>query len=243
MSRQAAKKADSRKKTLKPKAGWQNLKSEQTRATILEAAIKCFIEIGYAQTTTWKIAECAGVSRGAMTHHFKSRNEVINAAAAYLNEKRSKEFNQLLSKISRPELLELTRDDFLDSIRAVGRFVTLPSFTAFHELTVAARTDKELAQIIHPVEKILEKSITDTVMTVFPVWHGMENTLGILTDLVFFSIQGMAMSHMHQKKVRKERLLGLLADEAFRIYKLNLDHSKAGSQEIMRTALVENIHN
>ena len=50
--------------------GWQAQKSAATRNLIIEAAIKCFVELGYAQTTTTAIADKAGLSRGAMLHHF-----------------------------------------------------------------------------------------------------------------------------------------------------------------------------
>ena len=51
--------------------GWQAQKSASTRTQIIEAAIKCFIECGYSRTTTTLIAEKAGLSRGAMLHHFR----------------------------------------------------------------------------------------------------------------------------------------------------------------------------
>src|SRR5690606_36240999 len=101
---------------------WQEEKSEQTRKTILEAAIECFIELGYAQTTTQSIAKRANVSRGAMTHHFPARADVIEAATKYLMVKRVEEFAKYFKHIRRPPTLELTREDFLNSIRAVGDF-------------------------------------------------------------------------------------------------------------------------
>ena len=60
--------------------GWQAQKSAMTREGILDAAVSCFVDIGYATTTTAKIAEVAGVSRGAMLHHFASKAELVQAA-------------------------------------------------------------------------------------------------------------------------------------------------------------------
>ena len=59
--------------------GWQAEKSALTRQAILEAAVRCFVEHGYANTTTAMIADEASVSRGAMMHHFPSRAAVMNA--------------------------------------------------------------------------------------------------------------------------------------------------------------------
>ena len=50
---------------------------EATKRKILEAAAKCFSEGGYAKTTMDRIAEEAGVSKGALYWHFKSKEELF----------------------------------------------------------------------------------------------------------------------------------------------------------------------
>ena len=67
---------------------WQQTKSELTRQTILDAALDCFYDMGYANTTTENISKRAGVSRGAMLHHFPTRFDLIKAAVEHLTEKR-----------------------------------------------------------------------------------------------------------------------------------------------------------
>ena len=66
---------------------WQKTKSELTRTSILDAAVECFYELGYANTTTENIAQSAGVSRGAMLHPFPTRFVLIKAAVEHLNNK------------------------------------------------------------------------------------------------------------------------------------------------------------
>src|SRR3954451_12030550 len=51
-----------------------------TRAALLQATIDCLIELGYAGTTTNEVQQRAGVSRGALTHHFASKAELLLAA-------------------------------------------------------------------------------------------------------------------------------------------------------------------
>jgi len=48
----------------------QDEKSAETRRRLLDAAILCVIERGYANTTGSEIAERAGLSRGAQLYHF-----------------------------------------------------------------------------------------------------------------------------------------------------------------------------
>ena len=64
---------------------WQQTKSENTRTVVLDAAVRCFYEQGYANTTTESIATVAGVSRGAMLHHFPTRFELIQATVEHLS--------------------------------------------------------------------------------------------------------------------------------------------------------------
>ena len=52
---------------------------EATRANILAAARECFVREGYENTHTDAILERAGVSRGALYHHFPSKRDVFEA--------------------------------------------------------------------------------------------------------------------------------------------------------------------
>ncbi len=52
---------------------------EATRSRITSAARECFIRDGYEKTHTDTILERAGVSRGALYHHFSSKRDVFEA--------------------------------------------------------------------------------------------------------------------------------------------------------------------
>src|ERR1700682_1902920 len=57
-------------------------RSATTRDALLDATIACLVEDGYANTTTSRVAERAGVSRGAHLHHFQTRRESARRARA-----------------------------------------------------------------------------------------------------------------------------------------------------------------
>ena len=59
-------------------------RSASTREKILSATIDCLATLGYHQTTTVLVTERAGVSRGAMLHHFPSKAELMLAAMEYI---------------------------------------------------------------------------------------------------------------------------------------------------------------
>src|SRR5512145_425950 len=84
-------------------AGWQAQKSASTRLQIVEAALRCFVELGYARTTTTVIAEKAGLSRGAMLHHFPSKLDIVRAAVEHLHAKRLKAFRKSIDRLARDD--------------------------------------------------------------------------------------------------------------------------------------------
>lgn len=199
---------------------WQAHKSQLTKQKILEATLTCLIDLGYARTTAWKISSTAGISRGAMTHHFASQKDVIIAAAGYLQDKRIEEFRALVSEIAHPGTMELSREDFRKAIEAVAHFLQLPSYTAFHELVLAARTDPQLAMTIDPIVAGTEQRISQVILAAFPVWEDDPSTMQLLSDLIFFCLQGIAATP-YAKLMTDGRLAALyefLADEAMHSY-------------------------
>jgi AcrR family transcriptional regulator len=53
--------------------------ASDTRSRILDAALACFIESGYEQTTIARIRERSGVSNGALFHYFASKEAIADA--------------------------------------------------------------------------------------------------------------------------------------------------------------------
>jgi AcrR family transcriptional regulator len=110
-----------------------------TRAALLDASIDCLVEEGYANTTTRRIAERAGVTPGALHHHFADKAELLSAAVRHVGER----FRQELLAQGPPDAasLQARAEQLLDHAWAVHRG---PFFQASMELWVAARTDAEL---------------------------------------------------------------------------------------------------
>lgn len=198
---------------------WQEQKSAMTRAAILEAAIQCFVKWGYKNTTTSRIAEEAGVSRGAMLHHFPSRAEVINAAVLYLQEKRLEEYKAIISELRATPQNGVTSAVVRKAIRATWKYFNLPSFFAYQELLVASRTIEDLAEIFYPQQQVFEQQFLETVKSIYPLWGDKGQALELGADVVFLTMQGMATSYMqHHKKERVEHILNYLEKQVIDIY-------------------------
>jgi len=197
--------------------GWQAEKSAMTRKAILDAAVSCFVDKGYARTTTALIAEYAGVSRGAMMHHFPSRIAVIHAVVNYLHEMRLREYETLMTGIDAPDG-SMSRAAVRRSVEAAWEYSNMPSFVAYHELLAAARTDAELDAVISGVEKDFEKQFLAAAKNVFPHWKDT-SVIDAAHDLVHFTMRGMALSHLITKKSqRAKRIIDILTDELVALY-------------------------
>ena len=57
----------------------QQQRSDETRLKLLQAFRSAFLERGYAQTTVQQILDQTGLSKGALYHHFRSKEEIIEA--------------------------------------------------------------------------------------------------------------------------------------------------------------------
>jgi AcrR family transcriptional regulator len=204
MDRQAAAIAAESPGEARP-AGWQAQKSAATRGLIVEAAIKCFVELGYARTTTTAIADRAGLSRGAMLHHFPSKVDVVRAAVEHLHAKRLKAFRRAVQRTPP------SGDRVHANLEAYWQHVRHPMFVAFFELVVAARTDRELAAILAPAREAFEEELHRTARQVFPEWHTDDTTFDVALDLTRYVLEGMAISiHMHRETERDRRVLAYL---------------------------------
>jgi len=59
--------------------GRQAARSRETRQRIIDAAVSCVDQQGFARTTVQRIAREAGLTAGAVQHHFDSKADVLRA--------------------------------------------------------------------------------------------------------------------------------------------------------------------
>ncbi len=194
---------------------WQSEKSRITRTAVLEATIACLIKIGYTQTTVELIAEQAGISRGAMTHHFKSRLQIFGATAEFVTERRATEYARAIDSIKVPVGRLPTEEHFQKTLLVLQKYYGLPSFVALHELMRGARTDAALKAIMAPLEKQLDKMISDSMLARFPYLAPVEPTRRVLMDMIMRSLQCIAIDlSPTMKGPRRSNLLNLMASIA-----------------------------
>lgn len=189
-------------------AGWQARKSATTRGQIIRAAIRCIVELGYPNTTTVKISEKAGMSRGATLHHFPSKIDIIRAAVEFIFEKRIQAFRRSIKEIpSDADMAHL-------AVQAYSAQLDHPLYVALFELSVAARTDRELGSILQPAQKAFDREWYETAWALFTDWHSDREAFELALTLSQQLMEGMTVSqftHVHQ--VDKKRLLKYLEEK------------------------------
>lgn len=127
----------------------RDLQREQTRIRLLDATLVCLVEYGYAGTTTQRIQDKAGVSRGALLHHFPSKSGLLVAAI-------HRHADQRLQSIKQVALsLESSTDPLRHIVEVIRDQMAGPPFQAALELWAAARTDLDMREALRPRERHL----------------------------------------------------------------------------------------
>lgn len=115
-------------------------RSADMRARLIEAAIAALIESGYAKTTAVEVCRRAGVTRGALNHHFPSVPALLAAAM-------SDTYERLFLSSPQKKGTHATLEAWIDVVWAkIGR----PEFKAVIEVWLAARNDPELTSGLQP---------------------------------------------------------------------------------------------
>jgi AcrR family transcriptional regulator len=119
-------------------------RSRATRQRLLEAAVACLAEHGWAGSTVSVVAERAGVSRGAAQHHFPTREDLFTAAVEYVAEERSTALRALFP--------EGAAGDRHAVVAALVDLYTGPLFRAALHLWVAASNEDQLRPRVTELE-------------------------------------------------------------------------------------------
>jgi AcrR family transcriptional regulator len=108
----------------------QEERSAETRRKLIQATIDALDERGYARITTVEIARRAGVSRGALMHHFSTKEELVSTSVEKHLEDSTLEIRGFLDMARNGEM---SLDTFLDRLWEMysGKllFVTLEHIT------------------------------------------------------------------------------------------------------------------
>ncbi|MFD4877398.1 TetR/AcrR family transcriptional regulator [Streptomyces sp. NPDC058420] len=173
-------------------------RSRATRQRLLEAAVSCLAEHGWAGSTVSVVAERAGVSRGAAQHHFPTREDLFTAAVEYVAEERSTALRALFPEgaTDRHAVLEALVDLY-----------TGPLFRAALHLWVAASNEDQLRPQVTELEAKVGREthrIAVELLTADESHPGVRETVQGFLDMA----RGLGLANLlTDDRARRERVV------------------------------------
>jgi AcrR family transcriptional regulator len=162
-----------------------------TRAALLAATVDTLVEQGFRSTTTTDVARRAGVSYGALLHHYPTKAELLSAAVEHVLDARIAEFRKAMANLA-PQTP--TRDAAIDLLWSMFQG---PTFTAWLELNVAARSDSELAAAIARVDRQFFEASVEVFAELFPDDVAADPDLPrTAVAMTFTFLDGLALAHI-----------------------------------------------
>lgn len=159
----------------------QAQRSAAMRTRLLDATVECLVAHGYAGTSTHRVVEVAGVTRGAQVHHFPSKEDLVVAAIEHLAEQRTQAAIREIGRV------QSTSDPVSNVLDYIWESHQGPIFAATVELWIAARTDPVLARQVERVEPIVNGALVGAIAQLLPEQSAQRE----LRDIVFTAMDAL----------------------------------------------------
>jgi AcrR family transcriptional regulator len=186
---------------LKPTRSIRASQLEATRRRILDAAVASLIRQGTAATTTVAVQERAGVSRGALLHHFPTHAELLAATIDELVRRNEAAVHNALAG-----LLE-NLDPVDRATRVLADAFSQPAYLAELELWAVARTDPQLRAALRAAERRVRRDFDRVVNDLFaPLQDRAAYSTVVMLSSEF--VRGFALAGvLRNDPARRARLL------------------------------------
>lgn len=169
----------------------QKERSEGTCARLREATIALIAERGYANTTTIRISKKAGVSRGALLHHYPAKNDLIVDAAAQVWQSAIDEVRELSEALSQGTL---DIEAFVEGVWS--RVFPDESVTLTLDLMSAARSDEGLRDRISGHLEDLFKAYDQIADQAFANSGFSKHQQRVIVSLTTCTIRGLKLQEI-----------------------------------------------
>jgi AcrR family transcriptional regulator len=134
----------------------QEERSAETRARLIDATLALLVERGYALATTADIAARAGVSRGALNHHFSGKDDLVVQSVSHLLREWIGQIREVAERVKAGNLF---LSEFVERMWELfsGRL-----FLVTLEHVTAARHNAFLREQLVPVTREFHTALDDT---------------------------------------------------------------------------------
>jgi len=180
----------------------QEERSTATQTRLLDAAVDCLVELGWAGTTTTVVAERAGVSRGAQLHHFATRAELVGAAVQHVFAGLTEDYRAGFAGVA------ASADRVRGAIDLLWSIYLQPRHLAALDLYLAARTDAELRSILAPIAARHRENVLALARAYFPEAAASAPRFTAIIDLILDTMLGMVLARsLHGERPAEDKIL------------------------------------
>jgi AcrR family transcriptional regulator len=180
------------------KKNWQEEKSAFTRAKVLEATILSLAESTITSTSIASVSARAGISRGAMQHHFPSRAILLEATVNYINLKRLNTWRaDYLNVPEGRSVIDVVVDGYWKHLNAKESI-------AYRELVMAARSDFRLLEVMKDAYVTYERRWNEMTFEAFPSWEQLGSQYHVVVRACQYLLEGMAYGRINGQLLRTQ---------------------------------------
>lgn len=174
----------------RPALTTRDAQKRATRARILDVATQLLVERGYSALTTVAVQHAAGLSRGALLHHFPTIHDLSKALIANLVE-----LNEQAARTAAARLGD-SADPVQRTLTALHETMTRPPAQAEFELWAAARTDPDLAVVLLAAERAAGRDLFHVVDDLFGPLITTHPRYPVVRDLTITMLRGTAIARV-----------------------------------------------
>ena len=169
-----------------------NSNKDKSINQILDAALEVFVKKGYAQTRMDDIVDLSGLSKGAIYHHYSSKNELF---LSLIDHWETYFFTDILKKsLIDKEPDDLLREIVVDVVNAfkTKKYVFLAELEfwslANHDENVRIKTKELYVKLLNMFKSIINKGIKDKKYKKVNVDVASLSIMTAIQGVIWFSI-------------------------------------------------------
>ena len=171
--------------------GKQEAKSLAAREKICRAVIECLVEVGYADTSINRVVARAGVSKGALQHHFPSKEDLMAATATWLLG------NVTFLQIRNTRGPRSERSTARELMRTWRKGANTDEFRALLEILVKMRTDAKLKARLAPALRAWHEQSAALTRAGYEAASGHDEDIDILMAMHACVIRGLVIQQQY----------------------------------------------
>ena len=161
-------------------------------AQLIDAAVSCLSELGYIEATVGVVAARAGVSRGAVQHHFGSRAELMTAVVDDLG--------LALSRTKDVPTDLAIGDRVSQSINQTWQLLRSPHFKAVVQIWLAMQAEKKVFGAVKTKVTLIENELDRQWLALFNDVKLPTRQIKVRSTLSLVTLRGLSLRNTYRQE-------------------------------------------